>query len=49
MARLGNEPLFFNSLLEELFNNAAVRYRVGKVITEAVVKPHYLDEKTIRR
>lgn len=30
--------------MEELFNNAAVRYRVGKIITEAASQGKYLDE-----
>ncbi|HEY2684253.1 MAG TPA: hypothetical protein VGI93_12130 [Steroidobacteraceae bacterium] len=31
--------------MQDLFNNSAVRYRVGKVITEAAAHPKYLDEK----
>ena len=32
--------------MEELFNNGVVRYRVGKIISDAVWKPHYEMEES---
>jgi hypothetical protein len=31
--------------MEELFNNGVVRYRVGKIISEAALKPEYEMEE----
>jgi hypothetical protein len=30
--------------MEELLNNATTRYRVGKIITDAVIKMEFADE-----
>jgi len=32
--------------MEELLNNAVVRYRVGKIITEAVAGPEYPEDES---
>jgi hypothetical protein len=34
--------------MEELFNNGVVRYRVGKIISEAALKPEYEMEQSDR-